>query len=92
MGVRQYAAEMLNVTARHPSGKVRMRSNVLSKVPHTVGKLSELTSAFTERMSGSSHGNDMSWVSQRLSEWDLGTKPSGEVWKGPIMDLSVSGK
>ena len=83
---------MLNVAARHPLGKARNKSDVLSKVPHTVGKSSELTSAFTEQMSGSSRGNDMSWISWRLSEWGLGTKPSAEVWKGPIMDLSVSSK
>jgi hypothetical protein len=91
MGIRQYAADMSKVAATQPGGRERMSFAVLWKVPHNVGKSLEFISALTDMMEGLFLGIDMSWMSCSLDECGLGTSPSGDVWKGPIMDFKVSG-
>jgi len=85
MGVRRYAADMLKVAATQPGGREKMSSAVLSKEPQDIGKLSEFTPAFTDMILGSFLGNNMSWTSRSLLECGLGTSPSGDVRKGPII-------
>jgi hypothetical protein len=75
---------MSKVAARQPGGRERIRAEVLSNVPQAVGKSSALIAALTERKLGSPLGYDMSWIIRNLSELGLGTRPRGEVRKGPM--------
>ena len=82
---------MSNVAALHPSGSDKINLQVSSKVPHLVGKSLELIPELTDGMSPD-RGYDMSWISCQLSELGLGTRPSGEVWKGPMMSSNSAGE
>lgn len=73
------------------SGSDSMSSAVTSKDPHDVGKSSESMPALTDWRAELLRGNDTSWISRKDDECGLGTRPRGEVRKGPISPSSSSG-
>ena len=88
----RYAAEMSNVAARQPGGRASIRLAVEVKVPHAVGKSSEQISEFIDGRRGSRRGYERSCIMRNLDECGLGTKPSGDVAKGPIMASRAAGE
>lgn len=72
-------------------GKGKDEFGCAVKDAQNVGKSPESTPALTDVMLGLFLGNDMSWTTWSLFECGLGTSPSGDVQKGPVMDSNMSG-
>ena len=68
MGVSRYIAEMSKVAATQAWGRAKMIPEVLSKVPHSVGKSLALMPAFTEGNRGLLRGYDISCIIHNLRE------------------------
>ena len=82
---------MSNVAAVQPGGRERMRAEAAEKVPHSVGKSSELMKKFTEGVSGLLRGKERYCTGRNEAELGFGTRPRGEVRKGPIKPSSSPG-
>ena len=79
-----------NVAALQPSGRPRMISLRSSNEVHVVG-YSSLSMKLLIESCEPSRGYERSWMSRkRAFEPALGTRPSGDDWKGPIAASSSS--
>lgn len=79
---------MSKVAARQPLGNDRINLAAMSKEPHRVGKSSAFIPALTDVQLGFLRGKDRSCIMRNEEVPGLGTSPSGDVRKGPIMDSS----
>lgn len=71
MGVSQYVADMLKVTAWQPRGRDRIKLEVASKDPQVVEKSLALTPVLMEGKSAGLRGKDMSCTIRRALELGL---------------------
>jgi len=90
-GTIRYAASMLKVAAKQPSGSERISVAVSLNKPQLVGKQSGFIPALIDGVVGLPLGNERSCMIQNLVEFGLGITPSGAVQKGPIKASSSEG-
>jgi hypothetical protein len=83
---------MSKVAATASGGSLRISSAVLLNVPQDVGKSAASMSALIERVSVLFLGYDRSCIRRNLSECGFGTRPSGEVLKGPMANPNSVGE